>query len=424
MGEVWLAEAATAFGVSRPVAIKVIGGDRTDRRARALFYDEARVMTRIQSAHVVQALELGEHEERLFIVLEWIDGASLSQLLSFERQRGTTLPLDVVLAIAVDVTEGLRAAHSLVGEDGVPLGLVHRDISPQNVLVGRDGVAKVADFGIARMRGRLAGASGDSGLKGKINYLSPEQLREEDVDARADLWSLGLVLWEALAGSLPFPSDSGPAALAWLLKVDVAPSPPPEWPGPVKAIFDRLLAPDPRARFSSADELATALRDAAVKLGIVLDRRRVGVLVDDVAPRSTEKRFSGTPPPNTATPGDRAPATSAPIAPPSLLRRALATTAVVAIAAAVSVGVTSLVGSAGDGTRTTREPRIIDREHRAQLVLLGAESHLARRSAPPTTAPPTAPPPARPAASRCSPPFVVDAAGHKIYLPECLDHAK
>jgi serine/threonine-protein kinase len=164
---------------------------------RAMLLEEARLAGRVQHPNVVSVIDLGEDEQGPFLVMDYVEGVSAADLVSATAPE--QLPLSVCLRIARDVAEGLHAAHELCEGDGSPLRLVHRDVSPQNVLVGYDGVARVTDFGIAKALGRTTGTS-TGVLKGKLAYMAPEQLRFEEPDRRADLFALGVVLFELLSG--------------------------------------------------------------------------------------------------------------------------------------------------------------------------------------------------------------------------------
>jgi serine/threonine protein kinase len=169
----------------------------SESEARAMFLDEARIAGLIRHPNVVSVVDLGEDEGGPFAVMEFVEGISVARLIA--KQAVHPIPLEVVLRIAIQVAEGLHAAHELLGPEGTPLELVHRDVSPQNILLGFDGIARVTDFGIAKALGRVSKTS-TGVLKGKLGYISPEQLRFEEPDRRADLFALGVVLFELLSG--------------------------------------------------------------------------------------------------------------------------------------------------------------------------------------------------------------------------------
>ena len=198
MAKVYLAIQSGHLDFVKPVALKLLHpGLAADPVVAAMVRDEARIAARIRHPNVVAVLDVVVENDEVGIVLEYIHGETLSRLLA-----DGPLPVDVVVAVTIDVLHGLQAAHTAVDEHGRPLGIVHRDISPQNIIVGADGVARVLDFGIAKAETR-AQVTRDGALKGKLGYMAPEQLGGE-ADARADLYALALVVWEMLVGVSPF----------------------------------------------------------------------------------------------------------------------------------------------------------------------------------------------------------------------------
>ncbi len=168
-----------------------------DTGVREMFLDEARIAGLVRHPNVVSVLDVGHDAEGPYLVMEWVEGVSVAQLLA--QRSAHPLPVDVCLRVAAQVADGLHAAHEQGDAEGRPLHLVHRDVSPQNILIGFDGVARVTDFGIAKALGRTTQTSTGI-LKGKLGYISPEQLRFEPADRRADLFGLGVVLFELLTG--------------------------------------------------------------------------------------------------------------------------------------------------------------------------------------------------------------------------------
>jgi serine/threonine-protein kinase len=169
-----------------------------DADVRRMFLDEGRIAGLIRHPNVVSVVDVGEDHAGPYLVMEFVEGIALSDLVARVASRGERVPLAVSLSIAIQIAEGLRAAHELRGPDGQRLELIHRDVSPQNVLLGFDGIARVTDFGIAKVLGR-ASQTTTGVLKGKLGYLAPERLRFEEPDRRADLFSFGVVLFELLA---------------------------------------------------------------------------------------------------------------------------------------------------------------------------------------------------------------------------------
>jgi serine/threonine-protein kinase len=266
MGEVWLGRLAGKHGFEKLVAIKTMLPEiASDERLRTMFLDEARLASRVAHANVAQVLDLGEAGDLLYLVMEWVDGESLESLSQRFERAGGSLPLGPALRIVADGCAGLHAAHEARGTDGLGLGLVHRDVSPQNILVSDQGVAKVIDFGIARARDRL-GADTRSGAKGKPSYMAPEQERGSRVDRRADIWSMGAVLHRVLVGEPPFLEQE-----AFDAYVDGR-TPFPDLPvnrvpPAVAPIVARALAARPADRFATAAEMQAATEAAATRAG-------------------------------------------------------------------------------------------------------------------------------------------------------------
>src|SRR5689334_1708582 len=188
-------------GFSRTVAIKRLHPNfATDPEFVASFLDEARLAARISHPNVVPTLDVVATDGEVFIVLEYVSGESLGKLWRSHTSKNERIPIPYSLAIMANALHGLHAAHEVRDERGEPLAIVHRDVSPQNIIVGTDGVARVLDFGVAKAAGRLQ-ETGDSGaLKGKIAYMAPEQITGGSVSRVTDVYAAAVVLWELLAG--------------------------------------------------------------------------------------------------------------------------------------------------------------------------------------------------------------------------------
>jgi serine/threonine-protein kinase len=276
MATVVLARVTAPDGTVREVAIKRMHPELSeDPQFRAMFLDEARLAACVRHPHVVATLDVQSDAEGAFMVLEYVDGVSLLELAqALWRDEGALLPLPVTLSVMLDLLAGLHAAHEQRGPDGAPLGIVHRDVCPQNVLVGRDGLARISDFGIARAEKRLA-ATPYGKVKGKLGYLEPERLRGGPGDRRADVYSAGVVLWELLTGRTLFEGDLVTMSQA-ILRGSVRP--PRQLNGAVPSALDEtcMAALRPRAdRYASAADFARSLADAAVRTGIVPAARAV-----------------------------------------------------------------------------------------------------------------------------------------------------
>lgn len=223
--------------------------------------DEARLAGRIHHPNVVSVLDAGEDPHGVFIVMEYVEGDSLATLQRTLDKRGQAMPLAVGLRVMDDLLLGLHAAHELVDEDGAPLYLIHRDVTPHNVLLGIDGVAKLADFGIAKAASRL-GNTATGLVKGEIAYMAPEQAQGHGIDRRVDVWAAGVMAWETFTGTRLYEGQSDAATL---LKI-VRESPlglraiKPEVPAAIEAAVARALSLDMSARYPTAEAFAEALR--------------------------------------------------------------------------------------------------------------------------------------------------------------------
>jgi serine/threonine protein kinase len=261
MADVWRAEVVNAEAVVKEVALKLVRGDHAAQDAFIrMFIQEARLASRLSHANVVQVFEFHQIDGQYVIAMELVRGRHLGQVVERCRELGLRFGLPRALHVCAEVAKGLAYAHRLA--DGArPLGIVHRDVSPHNVLVSFEGEVKLADFGIARAR-NLAGLTEPGTLKGKLPYMAPEQARTESVDARADVFSLGVILWELLAGRRLFARESEAATLAAVLGPEPL-SPPSAWNESVSPELDAAvlaaLERDPARRTASAQELASAL---------------------------------------------------------------------------------------------------------------------------------------------------------------------
>jgi len=264
MAEVWAARLHGTRGFQKVVAIKtILPGAIDDARMEQMFLAEAELASKIHHPNVVGTIDLGEHEGVLYLVMEWVDGESLNILMSKAASQGG-VPLPIAVNLIGQACQGLYAAHNLRDDDGNLLGVVHRDVSPHNLLVTFTGTAKVVDFGIAKATG-LASSTEVGEVKGKFAYMAPEQVRAQALDARTDLFALGILLYQISTGKHPFRGEN-PGETLQNICSERGPTPPSafvsDYPAELEAVVMKALAKKPEHRFSSATEFLTALERA------------------------------------------------------------------------------------------------------------------------------------------------------------------
>jgi serine/threonine-protein kinase len=260
MASVWVARQRGKHGFEKLVAIKtILPKFAQDVRFQEMFLDEARIASRIEHANVAQIFDLGEENEILYLAMEYVEGDALSKLNRACQRQGTRLPTGIILRILSDACAGLHEAHEMKDGAGRPLEIVHRDVSPHNILVSTKGTAKIIDFGIATAKSR-AGAETSSGvLKGKIQYMAPEQALGQRVDRRADIWAVGAVLYALLTGKPPFEGEN-PLATLHLLGSGRPPMPLPASMHPsITAIVRRALSFAADHRYPTAADMRDAI---------------------------------------------------------------------------------------------------------------------------------------------------------------------
>ncbi len=269
MADVYLAVARGPVGFNKLVVLKRLRAQLADEPAfREMFLDEARLAARLNHPNVVDTFEVGDHHGNYYIAMEYLEGQALNKILRAAIKQRMRLPPQMCARIAADALAGLHAAHTLSDYDGSPLGIIHRDVSPHNLFVRYEGHVKLVDFGIAKA------ASGSTEteigvLKGKVAYMAPEQASGEGMDARADLFAMGVVLWEMITLKRLFPGDNAAATLHKLL---TEPIPlPSEIVDGVSPELDRIVSKslerDPSRRFQSAADMRNALEDYIVHAG-------------------------------------------------------------------------------------------------------------------------------------------------------------
>jgi serine/threonine-protein kinase len=252
-------------GFARAVAIKRLHPHLArEPEFVKMFLDEARLAARVTHPNVVSTLDVIEAGGEVFLVMEYVRGATLSQLLKIVRRKDERMPVPIALGVISGILHGLHAAHEAKSDRGEKLNLVHRDVSPQNALVGADGVTRLLDFGIAKAAGRLH-TTRDGELKGKLAYMAPEQVRGGQVSARTDVYAASVVLWETLTGERLFTGDNEAEILDRVLHLEVArpTSIVPGLPAFLDVLVLRGLHRDPAERFSSAREMAAAIDASA-----------------------------------------------------------------------------------------------------------------------------------------------------------------
>lgn len=287
MATVHLGRLLGPVGFARTVAIKRLHPQfAKDPDFATMFLDEARLAARIRHPNVVSTLDVVSTDGELFLVMDYVQGESLSRLMRRHRQLGEPIDLPIIIAIMVNLLHGLHAAHEARSERGEPLNIVHRDVSPHNVLLGVDGVARVVDFGVAKAAGRVQ-STRDGQVKGKLAYMAPEQVSCKEVDRRSDVYAATIVLWEMLAGKQLFEGDQG--GIVYQILQGKVPSPSKYAPQTLPELDDicqKGLSLEPAMRFSSALELADAL-EAVVPAA---SARQVGLWVERMARTTLEER--------------------------------------------------------------------------------------------------------------------------------------
>jgi serine/threonine protein kinase len=327
MGSIEVAIERAEDGTEHIVALKrMLPSSVRDKRLTEMFLREAKLASLLDHPNVVHATSFGERDGALFLVMEYIEGEPLSRVVAMAHERGVSLALPLVAHILAEICEGLHAAHELTDETGRPLNVVHRDVSPQNVMVSYDGHAKLLDFGVAKIEALEAEGKTKTGeVKGKTSYMSPEQAMGDPIDRRSDLYSVGAVLFEAVSGRKMWGGGTDLEVLRRMALEepprleDVAPG----TPELICRLQRRLVARDPDKRPSTSEEVAKELRtfiastgthpDAHVLRSLMtglfsteIERRRAALksALEEVAPSNAEVLHASLPalPPSDATP--------------------------------------------------------------------------------------------------------------------------
>jgi serine/threonine-protein kinase len=451
MGTVHLGRILGAGGFSRVVAVKrLYPWLASDGEFRQMLLDEARFVSRIRHPNVVPTLDVVEADKDLYVVMEYVHGVSLAHLL--KHCSDVPMPVDVATGILEGVLAGLHAAHEARGEDGSPLGIVHRDVSPQNILVGADGIARLIDFGIAKAATRLQ-VTDPGVVKGKIDYMAPEQLLREPVTRQADVYSCGIVLWEMLANRRLNESQEGEKLPRRLH--DSQQIPPSRHCDGVSEGLDqvalRALSREPKSRFSTAEAMAVALRAACAPANVAEVARWVHQVVGDDLEISEERvrlvELAATessqdmPPPHVISERRSESQKTTPDVPPPRgvwAWRTVTIGGLLLVTASAGLALRSVWrGSTSVAAASPRLPSATEATFASANVTASgdvsapasAPSSPHGSASPAASSAPSASPPARaPAAraarpsskSRCDPPYTVDASGRKHYDPSCF----
>ncbi len=262
MAEIWLADQAGLQGFKKLVVIKrILESYSKNPEFVSMFLDEARIAAQLNHQNVVQIFDLGEHAAAYYIAMEYLPGENLSAVVRTGLKKKDPLPLAIAARLIAGAAAGLGHAHTKAGADGKPLGVVHRDVSPQNLIITLDGNVKVVDFGVARAANRATQTT-DGHIKGKIAYMSPEQASGSMVDARSDVFGLGVILFEAVTGTRFYPSAEMTAMIGLLCGAGPLPRASernPQVPEVLSQIIDKAISRDPNGRYATASQLQAAL---------------------------------------------------------------------------------------------------------------------------------------------------------------------
>jgi serine/threonine-protein kinase len=294
MATVWAARQRGTRGFNKTVAIKtMLPALSDDAQFEQMFLDEAALAARIHHPNVAEILDLGEQDDVLYIVMEWVEGEALSVIHKAAKRNHAQIPLRLALRIVRQAAAALHAAHELRDENDTPLHLVHRDVSPQNILCTYDGLVKLVDFGVAKAVGRAGGETTAGQLKGKVPYMSPEQARGGVVDRRTDVFALGIVLYKLTTGLHPFLGDNDIATMRNIISRPLIPPrlKNPAFPVEVEQILLRSLQKDPEKRYPNMAEVGQAVERVLGGMGVGDDD--LGVFVrSTMGDHGTKRRAS------------------------------------------------------------------------------------------------------------------------------------
>ncbi len=297
MASVYLARVTGLGGFERHVVLKTLrAAGLADPSFVGMFLDEARLVATLHHQHVAQVYEVGVTDGTYFLAMEYLHGATVRDVLQSAHERGVRLPLDLALSIVCAAAAGLHHAHEQRGPDGAPLRIVHRDVSPSNVMIAYDGSVKLIDFGIAKAEAREI-VTEVGFIKGKAGYMAPEQARGYAVDRRSDVFALGVLAYELTTQRRAFGSDSMFESIERSIRGDlVLPSRiVPGFSEALEAVIATALEPDPDDRFQDADELRRAFAQTARHLGLELGVGPVIAILDELYGRRPEPWLASLP---------------------------------------------------------------------------------------------------------------------------------
>jgi serine/threonine-protein kinase len=281
MAEVFRAESAGLEGFKKQVAIKRVLPHLSEKKKFiSMFLDEARLSAHLSHSNCVQVFDIGVGDNAYFIVMEYVDGADLKAVLETLKKQGREMAIEDAVFISIKICEGLCYAHELTDHDGRPFAVVHRDVSPPNVLMTKHGEIKIVDFGLAKASSQLE-KSEPGIIKGKFSYLSPEAALGKDVDHRTDIFAVGIILWEMLAARRLFLGDTDFATVKLVQQAVIPPlsKANPKVPVELERIVNKALARDPAQRFQSARDLAVSLNEFLYRYGKAVGSFKIETLV-------------------------------------------------------------------------------------------------------------------------------------------------
>ena len=349
MAEVFLAKAAGPMGFEKTLVLKRILPHLAEEPAFVqMFLAEAKLAARLTHPHIAQIFDFGESEGSYFLAMEYVDGPSLRTLIKRAAGQKLPLPSAVCARLVSHACEGLAFAHDFADETGEPMGLIHRDISPDNILLSRQGSVKVVDFGIAKAAGQ-SHKTQSGVIKGKLAYMPPEQLRAREMDRRVDVYALGVVLYELLTGQRPYTSDSDAGLMQAILFESAMPAARvrPDLPEFLRRILERALAKERDQRYPDCHALQSDLEDFILSVGKPVTTQQVAQLIQVTSSTDLPSVAPAAPPPPTPPP-------PAPSTPPFLAKKRPSASGVVATVQTVSLRADN--SGVADATRTELTP--------------------------------------------------------------------